>query len=230
MISEFFDLNPLPAYGSPLNAQGRNVDESGENDFRTIAPADIPLPVPENRRTILGESSHTILLLLGSIDRLGVRPVHWTGQSAGHRILPLLPSREVVPHGTSKPHLPVHPGRRQRAPLFSDLPGLRVLAHQDGTRTLSRREPRHRVGQIPVRAGFHDHRPVPVALSLGGFPEYQGRRQDAHVAGSVGIHPDLYPCVHGQGARRHHPSTASDGAWNCSSNGSSNICVSLIAE
>ena len=58
MISGFFDLKSLPAYSSPLNAQGRNVDESGENDFRTIAPADIPLPFPENRRPIQGESSH----------------------------------------------------------------------------------------------------------------------------------------------------------------------------
>src|SRR3989304_6459333 len=149
MISGFFDLKSLPAYSSPLNAQGRNVDESGENDFRTIAPADIPLPVPENRRPIQRESSHTIFLLLGSIHRHGVRPAHWTGQSAGHRILPLLPSREVVPHGTSKPHLPVPPGRRQRTPRFSDLQGLRALAHQDGPRTPSSREPPPRTGQIP---------------------------------------------------------------------------------
>src|SRR4030066_2183698 len=134
-ISGFFDLKSLLAYSSPLNDQGRNVDESGENRFCTIAPADIPLPVSENRRPVQGESSRTILLLLGSIHRHGVCPAHGTGQSAGHRILPLLPSREVVPHGTSKPHLPVHPGRRQRTPRFSDLPGLRVLAHQDGPRT-----------------------------------------------------------------------------------------------
>jgi hypothetical protein len=76
MISGFFDLKSLPAYSSPLNAQRRNVDESGENDIRTITPADIPLPVPENRRPIQGEASHTIFLLLGSIHRHGVRTAH----------------------------------------------------------------------------------------------------------------------------------------------------------
>ena len=76
IISGFYDLNPLPTYSSPLNTQGRNVDESVETDFRPIAPEDIPLLVPENRRPIQGKSLRTIFLLLGSIHRHGIRPVH----------------------------------------------------------------------------------------------------------------------------------------------------------
>jgi len=76
MISGFFDLKSFLAYSSPLNAQGRNVDESGKNRFCTIAPADIPLPVPENRRPIQGESSRTIFLLLPNFDTLKSHALH----------------------------------------------------------------------------------------------------------------------------------------------------------
>jgi hypothetical protein len=51
MISGFFDLKSLLAYSFPLNDLGRKVDESGKNSFYTIAPADIPLPVPVPMRS-----------------------------------------------------------------------------------------------------------------------------------------------------------------------------------
>ena len=48
------------------------------------------------------------------------------------------------------------------------------------------------VGSKPVCLGFHDHRPLPVAVSLGTISPAQSGGQDAYAAGPAWQHPHVY--------------------------------------
>ena len=49
---------------------------------------------------------------------------------------------------------------------------------------------------------FHDHRSVPVAISMGSLSLHQGGGEDAHVARSARQHPELRSHLEPQAARR----------------------------
>ena len=51
-------------------------------------------------------------------------------------------------------------------------------------------------------SGFHDHRSVPVAVSMGALSLHQGGGEDAHVARSARQHPELRSHLERQAARR----------------------------
>lgn len=48
------------------------------------------------------------------------------------------------------------------------------------------------LGQHHLRTGFHDHRPVFVAVSLGAVPREKRRSEDAHPARRTRFHPHFH--------------------------------------
>ncbi len=98
-----------------------------------------------------------------------------------------------------------HAGRCQRAARLAHLRRLRPSADPDCTPALCRRGLRRRSRQHRLRTRCHDHRSVPVALSLGAVPPHQGGGEAAYPARPARQHPDLHPHLRRQAPRRQRP-------------------------
>src|SRR5258707_10281563 len=66
------------------------------------------------------------------------------------------------------------------------------------------RSDRRRSGPELICVGLHDHRPVPIFISVGEVSQTQSSRQDAHLAGPARQYPHVYPHYRRQSARRKH--------------------------
>ena len=93
-------------------------------------------------------------------------------------------------------------GRRQRDARLAHLRGIRSPSDCPSEEALCQRKPGHGAGQHGLCSGFHDHRSVPVAISMGALSLHQGGGEDAHVARSARQHPELRPHLERQAARR----------------------------
>ena len=110
--------------------------------------------------------------------------------------------RQALPCRLSRPGLAQHAGRRQRARDLAHLGRPGAAADRHGPPALRRRGLRRGAGADGLRPGRHDHRPVPVAVSLGLLSHDQGRHQAAHPAGSAGQYPHFGAHHRRRGARR----------------------------
>ena len=144
------------------------------------------------------------LLLLGSVSGNGLGPVDLPRKPARHRSVSTLDKRQAQSHGLSRQGVAHHIGRCQRVPRLAHLRRLCAGLDPDRATTLCTGSPGRRSGAQPVRARLHNHRPVSIAVPVGQVSQAQGRRQDAHLAGSARQHPHVYQHYGWQGSRRQH--------------------------
>ena len=100
------------------------------------------------------------------------------------------------------------PTRRETGVSMPNLPSCLI----DGRASSTRRQLWHRVDEHGLRAGLDDHRPVPVALSLGAVSHHQVGGEDAHAARLARQHSQLHPHLRRQAGRRECARPAGVGA------------------
>src|ERR1700685_3147674 len=99
-----------------------------------------------------------------------------------------------------------------RRSTLADLCGIGRTADRPGSEALCWRRSRPGTDQHGLCAGFDDHRPVPVGLSVGAFPHDQIGGEAAHSVGFARQYPE-FPAYFGwQDGRCPHPRYAEHGA------------------
>ena len=82
--------------------------------------------------------------------------------------------------------------------------------HSESQATLCKRFIWYRVGTKHLRTGCHDHRLMPVSLSVDGIPEEQGCCKTAHVSRSTRQHPNDSFYYQRKSSRSQYPRQAAD--------------------
>ena len=141
-------------------------------------------------------------LLCRAIPRDGVRATDLSREPARYRGLPIGARVETLSHRFSRAGPTINSGRRQRDARLAHLRGIRSPSDCPSEEALCQRKPGRGAGQHGPCSGFHDHRSVPVAISMGALSLHQGGGEDAHVARSARQHPELRPHLERQAARR----------------------------
>ena len=103
-------------------------------------------------------------------------------------------------------------GRCQRVARLAHLCRLRAAPDRSGQSAVCQRGLGAGIVEHGLCAGFDDHRPVPVGVSVGALSHHQGRGEDAHAARSARQHSELHPRLRRQAARRACPRPAGAGA------------------
>ncbi len=96
----------------------------------------------------------------------------------------------ILSHGFSRAGPTINSGRRQRDARLAHLRGVRSPSDCPSEEALCQRKPGYGADQHGLCSGFHDHRSVPVAVSMGALSLHQGGGEDAHVARSARQHPE----------------------------------------
>ena len=105
-----------------------------------------------------------------------------------------------------------HARRCQRTPRLAHLRGLRSGLDRPGAAAVPGRWLRRSTRANRLRAGFHDHRSLPDALSLGALPSPQGSDQAAHAPRPAREYPLFRADYPRQDPRRHRPGHLADRA------------------
>ena len=124
---------------------------------------------------------------------------------------------EALQHGLSYADQAFDTGRCQRSARLAHLERLGNVVDSACTQTVLQRQLRRRSHQYGLRTGCDDHRPVPIAVSVGAVSHQQGGGQTAHLAGFArqysGFHSHYgwknprdqcagYPALRGRGLLR----------------------------
>ena len=141
-------------------------------------------------------------VLCRAIPRDGVRAIDLSREPARYRSLPVGSCPETLSHGFSRagPTIDVWRTRTRRA--TGAFTRISLIADRPSEEALCRRKPGYGAGQHGLCSGFHDHRSVPVAVSMGALSLHQGRGEDAHAARSARQYPELHSHLRRQDARR----------------------------
>src|SRR6202051_3267528 len=105
-----------------------------------------------------------MILLLGPIPGDGLRAADLPREPARYRSMLAVRKGQTLPYGISGTSGPYQSRRCERGPRLAYLCRLRAGFDWDRTATLRPRSNRRRPGAKPLRTGFHDHRPMPVAI------------------------------------------------------------------
>ena len=131
--------------------------------------------------------------LYRAIPRHGFCAAELPRESARYRSLLAGQPGEAVQHGFPRASQTFDTGRRQRSTQLAHLGRLGYIADPACTQTVLQRQLRCRSDQYGLRTGCDDHRPVPVAVSMGTVSHQQGGGQIAYPAGFArqysGFHP-----------------------------------------
>ncbi len=164
------------------------------------------LPLQEFRRCVQryrGEYKMQSFSCLGSVSLLGLRATDLARKSPRHRSVFAFATIQALSHGFPGSRFPAtrwrYANEQRDWRIFADF--ARVLI---GTaRQLYRDEPFGvELDQDRICPGFHHHRFVFGAVSLGAVPPSQKCRQTAHVARSARQHSDQCLCDQRRGSRR----------------------------
>src|ERR1700730_1622377 len=182
------------------------ADEFWQIDLRTTDGLSSFIRVSPMRRTLPGQLQTPELLLLGPVSLHGLRAVNLSRKPARHRSLSARESNQALSSGHPWSRLAEHAGKRKLGTRLADLRRLRSLANQPSASTIPRRRFQPGIAANSLRVGCHDHRSVPVAVSLGLLSQTQRGRQTAHSARpawqySYGNHYYSRPDSRGQHSR-----------------------------
>ena len=100
---------------------------------------------------------------------------------------------------------PQHTGPCQSDKRLAHLRRLCSDTHQESQITLCRRFIWHRAGTNHLRAGCHNHRSLPISLSVGGIPQAQGSGETAYASRFAWQHSDGSFHYQRESSRSQHP-------------------------
>ena len=123
------------------------------------------------------------LFMLGSIPLHGLCPAHLSREPERYRSLSSVESIETLPHGYPRQSLSQYLGPCQRGSGLANLCRLRTDFDRPRQSPLCERSFWRGLGSSGLCSGFHHHRSLPVALSMGQVPQTQRRCQIAHASG-----------------------------------------------
>src|SRR5258708_17312314 len=197
------DLNCEGAMWSAVSSKRRRHEQWTEPVFSThlsLASSRVS-PVCA---TLCWQLSGKEFFLLGPVSRDDVRAIELSGKSARHRRLPALARTPALSSGNPRPDLAQHAGRRQRDPRLANLCRLCAGADPGGAAIVSGRRLGTRSGQHGLCAGFHNHRSVHGAVSLGVLHAEAARFEIAHAVGSARADSHVSARYTGTRSRRQH--------------------------
>ena len=132
-------------------------------------------------------------VLCRAIPRDGVRATDLSREPARYRSLPVGPRVETLSHGFSRAGPTIDSGRRQRDARLAHLRGVRSPSDCPSEEALCQRKPGYGADQHGLCSGFHDHRSVPVAVSMGALSLHQGGGEDPHCSICAATSPFIHP-------------------------------------
>ena len=202
-----FDFNALQDIGHTSSAfMWKGVaDVHGTNGVLAVDGLPAQARVQQVRSSLSRQLPGAQVFLPRSIPLYGLRPTHLSGKSARHGDVSARRRVQALSCWHPWPSLPKHLGRRQRDQRLAHLGRLRPGAGGQGQTTLCRRELRLGLATERLRPGFHHHRSVSFAVSLGAISQTQGGHQSAHPDGLAWQYPLFYPHHSRQRARCQYP-------------------------
>jgi hypothetical protein len=150
------------------------------------------------RSTLSGQSQNSFFFLPRSVSMYGICPVDLPGKPTRHRSLFACSTKQALPHGHSRRHLPQHSVECQQSQRLAHLCRLRSIFNSDRPQALRGRGYWCRTRQHCLRTRCNHHRSVPIRFSLGTFSLHQGRSQTAHSIGFTRSYSDVYPYIRGK--------------------------------
>ncbi len=164
------DLNVARLFDDPeLRVTAGVVDVHGQAGFRAADGAPAAAHVSSLRRALPGRAQGQELLVPRSVPVHGLRVADLSREPARHRSLPASAGQQALSSGDSQPGRVQHARRRPRAPRLAAVRRLRTAAHCHGASVVCQRCFCRGARQNGLRARCHNHRPVPVGVSLGAF-------------------------------------------------------------
>lgn len=163
-------------------------------------PADAHIPAL--RSTLSRQPQNKNIFLSRSISLHGICPAYLSGKPSGHRGLSPRTTKQALPHGYPRRHIPQHFSQCQQGSRLAYLCRLCSVSYPNRPQTLCGRRHRNRTRQYGLCARRHYNRSLSFCFSLGPFSYYQSRRQIAHITGFTGLYPNVYPYIRRQNARR----------------------------
>ena len=188
------DLNCGSMIGLIFGVDNPEGDHEHRQDtVRTVDGFPALDDVLAHRRTLWRRSRCSGVQVHRTVSSHGFRPAHLARELARYRSLPLGSVFESVSHGLSIGRQALDAGRCQRDTRLAHLGRVRPAPDRSGARALQVREPRDRTDRNRLRSRRHDHRPLPVVVSVGAIPLHQGGDQVAHAAGPARRNPQFHP-------------------------------------
>jgi len=126
-----------------------------------------PLRVPEMRPALQRSSQGQNLFLLGPVSHDGVCPTHLSGEPARYSSVSTRRGKQAVSLGHPQPGLAQYSGQCQSGSRLAHLRRFRSGADWTSPPPLRQRRVRCGAGSNGLCPGFHDHRPLLVAVALG---------------------------------------------------------------
>src|SRR4030067_1020755 len=178
------------------------------------------------RRQLQGQE----FFMLGPVSLHGFCPAHLPGEPARYRGLPESGAGEAVSYGHSRQSISKHFSPCQRGSRLAYLSRLHRSAHQYCQAALLRRPFWSGVGGDGLCLGFHHHRPLPVAVSLGRVSPEEGGGETAHSSGFARqySHIGAYHSRPGSRCEYHRRSCGGSRRHICPGPGLSGFCPSLL--
>src|SRR6266849_2861531 len=190
----------------PRDLRKELLDECWPIDLFTTGGLSSCVRVSPMRCPLQGRLQTQEFLLLGPVSLHGLRPANISRKLARHRSLSAGQSNKALSHGHSWSRLAQHAGQRQLGTRLAHLRRLRSLADPTSPSALPGRRVQPGFAANCLRPGCHDHRSVPVAVSLGLLSQTERGHQTAHSARparqhSYGNHYYSRPDSRGQHSR-----------------------------
>ena len=159
---------------------------------------------PQVRHLLSGKLQHKELHLSKPISLYGIRPDYLPREPARHRGLFACPETQGLPHGYSWQCVTRDFGVCERNPELAYLCRLGYVPDRNRQKTLSKGKISRRPERDRVCLRFNHHRPLSLPLPVGEIPATQWSHQTPHPPGSARQHPDVYPHIRRQVARRQY--------------------------
>src|SRR5210317_96496 len=135
------------------------------------------------------------------VSLYGICPTDIPREPAGYRSLSSCTEEQALSHGDPWSYCPQHSGQRQQKSRLAYLRRPGSFADQDSPSPLSGRRLWFGVRKHRLCTRCHEHRALPVGISLGTVQTGQGSCQVAHIAGFEWQYSYLHPYLRRQTKR-----------------------------
>src|SRR5207247_2587417 len=189
---DFYDLNFVPAFSSPILLRTQFEDsqcEARTNHFCPNHGVHLSRRISPVRSEIRRQSKCAPTVVLEPVSGDGLCSTDLSPQPSRHRSLFESTAFQALSLRLQSPHPTLHSGRRQRASRLENL--RRLCPYSDRHRSASVRRHRSWIGSggYRLRSGRYHHRSVSECFPLGHLQASQGSHQASHADGSSQLYP-----------------------------------------